>query len=592
MRVDSGAGAANTFATYSGSWALGTDGANYIIEHALALAVINYGTRVDIGRNADQGYAAFGVKVEEDSQLFLSDSNIYADIPLFSIGQPYVTLNQCNIDQSVGTNYVVDFRNVVSSGFQATNTYFEGGSSAFPIHLGKVNRGSFINCVIGTYLDYDPGYGEFEFHGCQGPLLLAGDHNMPPPDHYKYRVWTPDSPDNQRGVDLEFDTTTAADADALTGTAWSLPSLDHLYIWFTNVSDLQYVYLPPGTYEYTVYAKVTSPSGADIYLQTRETNLAGDQVDTNVLWDLTTSYASYKSIVRWPDNGNPTVLALVAQTNNVFVSHITLEYKGPLTPGANILTAFNAKEGDADGDRATSVNFQGFQSGGEQSLLAQITASHDGAADDQKGKLEISVNDTNDGFSPTLAAYWDSLGDTYLTGNVAIGDNSDNDFSITFDGDTSNGVINYDEDNADFEFDQDVNITGILRVVGKVELKLTTITNADTPYSLDDTVNLICNTAGGVITVNLPASSGISGRMYWIKNSGAVANNVTLDGNASETIDGATTYTLTDAESATIFDRCRNMEGPLGGRYKEIIFANYCVVASVRPGRGNSHQGV
>ncbi|KKM22104.1 hypothetical protein LCGC14_1628790, partial [marine sediment metagenome] len=44
---------------------------------------------------------------------------------------------------------------------------------------------------------------------------------------------------------------------------------------------------------------------------------------------------------------------------------------------------------------------------------------------------------------------------------IVIGDNGDEDYTITFDGDTSNGILNYDEDNADFEFDQDVITTGV-----------------------------------------------------------------------------------------------------------------------------------
>ncbi len=46
--------------------------------------------------------------------------------------------------------------------------------------------------------------------------------------------------------------------------------------------------------------------------------------------------------------------------------------------------------------------------------------------------------------------------------SLTIGNNADLDFGITFDGDTSNGTINYDEDNADFEFDQDIATTGNL----------------------------------------------------------------------------------------------------------------------------------
>jgi len=45
-------------------------------------------------------------------------------------------------------------------------------------------------------------------------------------------------------------------------------------------------------------------------------------------------------------------------------------------------------------------------------------------------------------------------------------------------------------------------------------------------------------------TITLPAATGISGRQYVIKKVDASANTVTVDGNASETIDGALTYVL------------------------------------------------
>jgi len=58
--------------------------------------------------------------------------------------------------------------------------------------------------------------------------------------------------------------------------------------------------------------------------------------------------------------------------------------------------------------------------------------------------------------------YLELDGTDVMTGSLTIGDNSDVDYSITFDGDTSDGVLNYDEDNADFEFDQDVTSTGTM----------------------------------------------------------------------------------------------------------------------------------
>ena len=76
---------------------------------------------------------------------------------------------------------------------------------------------------------------------------------------------------------------------------------------------------------------------------------------------------------------------------------------------------------------------------------------------------------------------------------------------------------------------------------------VTSITNSDSPYSaLDTNGTILCDATSGAITVNLPAISSVdTGRIYTIKKMDAAANNITIDGNASETIDGATTQTLT-----------------------------------------------
>lgn len=50
-----------------------------------------------------------------------------------------------------------------------------------------------------------------------------------------------------------------------------------------------------------------------------------------------------------------------------------------------------------------------------------------------------------------------------------IGNDDDVDHSITFDGDTSDGTINYDEDNADFEFNQDLIVTGGIDANGVID---------------------------------------------------------------------------------------------------------------------------
>ncbi len=80
------------------------------------------------------------------------------------------------------------------------------------------------------------------------------------------------------------------------------------------------------------------------------------------------------------------------------------------------------------------------------------------------------------------------------------------------------------------------------------------ITNADSPYTITETsgeVVILANATAGSITINLPAASGNTAK-YTVKKTNT-ANSVTLDGNASETIDGGTTAVVsTQYESITI----------------------------------------
>lgn len=66
-------------------------------------------------------------------------------------------------------------------------------------------------------------------------------------------------------------------------------------------------------------------------------------------------------------------------------------------------------------------------------------------------------------------------------------------------------------------------------------------TTVDTGGNKD---HVILVTASAAVTVNLPAASTMTGRVLVVKKIDASANNVTIDPNASETIDGATTRVL------------------------------------------------
>jgi hypothetical protein len=77
---------------------------------------------------------------------------------------------------------------------------------------------------------------------------------------------------------------------------------------------------------------------------------------------------------------------------------------------APYITIRNTTEEDTDGGRESKLVFEGEQSGGEISTLAEIEAHHDGAVDDQNGQLVFRVNDGDDGASPTARMVLDSSG--------------------------------------------------------------------------------------------------------------------------------------------------------------------------------------
>lgn len=61
----------------------------------------------------------------------------------------------------------------------------------------------------------------------------------------------------------------------------------------------------------------------------------------------------------------------------------------------------NVTAEDSDGGRESAIRFKGIQSGDEETTLGLITVSHDGAVDDEKGKLELGANLGGEGNSPS-----------------------------------------------------------------------------------------------------------------------------------------------------------------------------------------------
>jgi hypothetical protein len=91
-----------------------------------------------------------------------------------------------------------------------------------------------------------------------------------------------------------------------------------------------------------------------------------------------------------------------------------------------------------------------------------------------------------------------------------------------------------------------------LHIAGSVTTAIVAKTANYTATVSDYTI--LCDTTGGGFTITLPAANTCTGRIYVIKkvigNSGV--NNVTIDGNGAETIDGAATITLQCKSSVMI----------------------------------------
>lgn len=80
---------------------------------------------------------------------------------------------------------------------------------------------------------------------------------------------------------------------------------------------------------------------------------------------------------------------------------------------------------------------------------------------------------------------------------------------------------------------------------GKLNGVATALATKTTSYTLTVTdATILSDATSGALTMTLPACSTVSGSRYVIKKIDSSGNAVTIDGNASETIDGATTLAL------------------------------------------------
>ncbi len=107
-----------------------------------------------------------------------------------------------------------------------------------------------------------------------------------------------------------------------------------------------------------------------------------------------------------------------ASTDRIGIGTSAPSVKIDIEASEPYVTLKNTTEEDTDGGREVRIDFEGEQSGGEASTLARIEVSHDGTADDEKGKVVISTNDGADAATPTTAVTIDSAQKVTIAGDL------------------------------------------------------------------------------------------------------------------------------------------------------------------------------
>ena len=107
----------------------------------------------------------------------------------------------------------------------------------------------------------------------------------------------------------------------------------------------------------------------------------------------------------------------------------------------------------------------------------------------------------------------------------------------------------------DGSHDGNASISGSLTLTGSLlNTGTVSIDDTDSPYTLTGTQQFVLiDPSGGDVTINMPTAATYPGRQIFFKlTQVAGANTVTLQGQGSDTIDGATTYTDLDVQYESI----------------------------------------
>lgn len=183
------------------------------------------------------------------------------------------------------------------------------------------------------------------------------------------------------------------------------------------------------------------------------------------------------------------------------------------------------------------------------SQAQNVGINTDGSTPDSDALLHINNHSGSGKDSSVVRIENEQNGANDVTGveiyNSGTGATAKWDVLIPASGSTDLRISNNGTDRVTIQNDGDVGIgttspASGLDIQSSMGYKVNTITSATT---LDNTYNVVlCNT--GPYTVTLPAAASNTGRVYYILNIDTDGDDITIDGNASETINGSTTYAL------------------------------------------------
>lgn len=301
--------------------------------------------------------------------------------------------------------------------------------------------------------------------------------------------------------------------------------------------------------------QLISAAKGTAYNQAFETSTANIKMDGSVSVGSSSNIA-HSDHVHPTDTSRAADSAVVHNTGNESVAGVKTFTDNPIVSNAAPAhTLTNTTAEDTDGGRESYRVAKGTQSGSEVTTLGKDGFSHDGALDDQKGKFTRYLNSGTDDDAPAKQMLEQSS-----DGQSVIGDPADDGIVDVPDSTgTSQAKLNSVGDG------YHMNYWGIgtktpntqSDIQGGQTVKITEIDAATYDLLISDYILHVTYTATAAVTsLTLTSAQCVAGRVIVVKDAGggAGANNITIDTEGAETIDGAATLVIsTNYDKVTLY---------------------------------------